>query len=113
MATIRDSRGSKRSRPWTMSIVQLTALVCLISVPASGCSRSEPAPRDFTLADQRSAKAKGSSGPTLEEAKQACKEETKRKGIRSVLGIVSRLRKGSVDEDYIACMKARGYEIEP
>lgn len=96
-----------------MPIVQLTALACLICVPASGCSQSEPAPRDFTLADQRTAKAKGSPGPTLEEAKQACKQETKRKGIASVLGIMSRLRQGSIDEDYIACMKARGYELEP
>jgi hypothetical protein len=44
---------------------------------------------------------------------QACKEETERKGIGSVLGIMSRLRKGSADEDYIACMKARGYEAKP
>jgi len=95
-----------------MSMVQLTVLACLIGVPASGCSQSEPAPRDFTLADQRTAKVK-ESGTTLEEAKEACKEETKRKGIASIIGIVSRLRKGSADEAYIACMKARGYEIEP
>jgi hypothetical protein len=40
-------------------------------------------------------------------------EETKRKGIASVIGIVSRLRKGDADEDYVACMKARGYEVKP
>ena len=29
------------------------------------------------------------------------------------LGIFSRLRKGSADEDYVACMKGRGYEVKP
>ena len=95
-----------------MSIIQLTALACLIGVPVSGCSLSEPAPRDFTRIDQRSAKPED-SGTGLEEAKAACKEETRRKGIASVLGIVSHLREGSADEDYIACMKARGFEVEP
>ena len=90
---------------------QAALAVCLIGVPASGCSLSDPAPRDFTLADQRSAKAE-EAGNTLKEAEAACKEETKRRGIASVVGIVSRLRKGAADADYVACMKARGYEVE-
>ncbi len=84
---------------------------CLFGLPASGCSMSEPAPRDFTLVDQRPAKAE-ESGNSLEKAEEKCKEETRKKGIASVMGIVSRLRKGAVDEDYIACMKARGYEVQ-
>jgi hypothetical protein len=100
-----------RSRVWAISMVQMTALACLIGAGVSGCSRSEPAPRDFTLSDQRTVKAKG-SGTTLEQAEEACKQETKQKGIGSILGIMSRLRKGSVDEDYIACMRARGYEVK-
>lgn len=95
-----------------MPLVRLAALACLIGVPASGCSLSEPAPRDFSRVDQKPAKAK-EPAPTLEEAQEACKEETRRKGIASVIGIMSRLRKGSADEDYIACMKARGYGVEP
>lgn len=95
-----------------MSRVKLAALaVCLIGVPASGCSLSDPAPRDFTLVNQRSAKAQV-SGNTLKEAEAACKQETKRKGIASLVGIVSRFRKGAIDADYVACMKARGYEVE-
>jgi hypothetical protein len=43
---------------------------------------------------------------------RACKVETKRKGMASIVGIFSRLRPGSADADYLACMKARGYEVK-
>jgi hypothetical protein len=43
---------------------------------------------------------------------RACKVETKRKGMASIVGIFSRLRRGSADADYLACMKARGYEVK-
>lgn len=96
-----------------MSRAKLSAFtVCLIAIAASGCSLSQPAKRDFTLVDQREAKAE-EAGNSLEGAEKACKEETERKGIGSVLGIMSRLRRGSADEDYVACMKARGYEVKP
>jgi hypothetical protein len=95
-----------------MSKVNLLPLAaCLAALASSGCSMSETAPRDFTLVGQRPVKAE-ESGNSLEAAEKACTEETKKKGIASVLGIVSRLRKGASDEDYIACMKARGYEVE-
>jgi hypothetical protein len=87
-------------------------VACLLGALASACSRAEPAPKDFTLVDQRPAKAE-ETGNTLAAAQLACKEETKRKGITSVVAIFSRLRKGSADEDYIACMKARGYDVKP
>ena len=85
---------------------------CLIAIAASGCSLTQPAKRDFTLVNQREAKAE-ETGNSLEDAEKACKEETERKGIGSVLGIMSRLRRGSADEDYVACMKGRGYEVKP
>jgi len=84
----------------------------LLGTLASACSHAEPTPKDFTLVDQRPAKAE-ETGNTLEKAELACKGETKRKGITSVVAIFSRFRKGSADEDYIACMKARGYEVKP
>jgi len=84
---------------------------CLLGTLVSGCSHAEPAAKDFTLVDQRPAKAQ-ETGNTLEAAEQACKEETKTKGVASVVALFSRLRKGSADEDYIACMKARGYEVK-
>jgi hypothetical protein len=85
---------------------------CLLGTLASGCSLTAPAPKDFTLVDQRPAKAE-ESGNTLQAAELACKEETKIKGVASVAAIFSRLRKGAADEDYVACMKKRGYEVKP
>jgi hypothetical protein len=49
----------------------------------------------------------------LASACSLVEEEIKKKGIASVVNIFSRLRKGSADEDYIACMKRRGYEVKP
>jgi hypothetical protein len=96
-----------------MSRAKLSAFaLCLIAIAASGCSLTQPAKRDFTLVNQREAKAE-QTGNSLKEAEKACKAETERKGIGSVLGIMSRLRKGSADEAYIACMKGRGYEVQP
>ena len=86
-------------------------VACLLGTLASACSQAEPTPKDFTLI-QRPAKAE-EAGNTLAAAELACKAETKKKGIGSVVAIFSRFRKGSADEDYIACMKARGYEVKP
>jgi hypothetical protein len=85
---------------------------CLLAVLAQGCSVADPKPQDFTLTGQREAKA-AEAGNTLEAAELACKTETKRKGLASVVGIFSRLRQGAADEDYSACMKARGFEVKP
>jgi hypothetical protein len=94
-----------------MSKVNLLPLAaCLAALACSGCSMSETAPRDFTLVGQREGKA-DETGNSLEAAEAACKEQTRKKGIASVVGIVSRLRKGSADEEYVACMKGRGYEV--
>jgi hypothetical protein len=96
-----------------MSRVKLALLgLGLLGLTLTACSHAEPAPKDFTLVDERPAKAE-EKGNTLEAAQFACKEETKRKGVASVLGIFSRLRQGSADDDYIACMKSRGYEVKP
>jgi hypothetical protein len=74
-----------------------------------GCSRTDPAPKDVTLATQRP--ARDDAAAKLEAARAACTEETKRKGIASVVGILWRLRPGASNEDFVACMKARGYEV--
>lgn len=85
--------------------------VCLLGALVSACSLVEPKPKNFTLVDQRPAKAE-EAGNTIEAAQVACKEDTKQKGIKSVVNIFSRLRQGSADEDYVACMKRRGYEVK-
>ncbi len=96
-----------------MSRANLAVLAaCLLGALVAGCSLTQPKPKDFVLVDQRPAKAK-ESGNTLEAAELACREEAKSKGTSSLLGIFSRLRRGSADEDYVACMKGRGYEVKP
>lgn len=73
------------------------------------CSQADPKPNDFTHLVERPAKE--SDEAKLEAARTACKAETKRKGIASIVGILSRLRPGASNEDFVACMKARGYEV--
>ena len=94
-----------------MARVEGAVLAACLLGTLPGCSLSAPAPRDFTLVDQRPAKAQ-EAGNALEAAQTACKAETKTKGIASVTAIFSRFRQGSADADYVACMKARGYEVK-
>jgi hypothetical protein len=95
-----------------MSRVKVAVLAaCLLGPLLGSCAGSEPTPRDFTLVDQRPAKAE-EAGNTLDAAEKACKEETATKGISNMLAIFSRFRPGSADKDYIACMKRRGYEVK-
>jgi len=92
-----------------MSRIKGAALaVCLFGASLAGCA--EPAPHDFALVGQRPAKAEEARN-TLQIAESTCKEDTKKKGIANMLAIFSRLRPGSVDKDYIACMKAKGFEV--
>ena len=95
-----------------MERVKLAVLAACLLALASGCSLTEPALKDFTLANQRPAKAE-ESGNTLQAAELACREETKTKGVASVVAICSRLPKGAADEDYVVHEKAglRGQTI--
>jgi hypothetical protein len=47
----------------------------------------------------------------MEQVSKACKDQTRDKGIKSLLAIVSSMRPGAVDQDYIACMKSKGYTV--
>jgi hypothetical protein len=47
----------------------------------------------------------------FDAASRDCKETTRDKGIKSVLAILSHMRPGAVDADYVACMKEKGYEV--
>jgi hypothetical protein len=84
---------------------------CLLGALLQACSHTDPSVKDFAQVNQRQAKAV-ESGNTLELAEAACKVETKTKGIASITAIFSRFRKGSADEDYVACMKDRGFEVK-
>ena len=85
---------------------------CLLGPLLAACSQAEPAPKDFVLVDQRPGAAE-ESGNKLKTAEQDCQKETEKKSIGSVVAIFTHLRKGSADDDYVACMKARGYEVKP
>jgi hypothetical protein len=78
----------------------------LLVMLLSACSPNLPA-HDFTSVEPPEKNA----AALLAEASTACKEQTRKKGIGSILGIFSRLRPGSADADYVACMKERGYAI--
>ncbi len=84
---------------------------CLLGGLLQACSHTEPSARDFAQVNQRPEKAQ-ETGNTLEAAEAACKVETETKGIASITAIFSRFRKGSADQDYIACMKERGFEVK-
>jgi hypothetical protein len=94
-----------------MSKIKVAVLAsCLLATLLPGCSHYEPPAQELVLVGQRPAKAIESNN-TLSAATAFCKLETQRKGIKSIAGIFSRLRHGSADEDFIACMKDRGYEV--
>ena len=94
-----------------MSKIKVAVLAtCLLATLLPGCSHYEPPAQEFVLVDQRPDKAKESKN-TVSAATAFCKLETQRKGIKSIASIFSRLRHGSAEKDFIACMKNRGYEV--
>jgi hypothetical protein len=50
-------------------------------------------------------------GSALAAAENFCRDTTRDKGIKSVLSLLTHLRPGAFHEDYVACMKSRGYEV--
>ena len=102
---------AKRGRASPARGLVLATLLILLA----GCSHQELPP----VASTPSATPAVASGDKAEDAakakayetaSKACKEETEKKGFGSVLGIFSRLRPGSSEADYAACMKLRGYD---
>ena len=75
----------------------------------SACSLAGPTDHTFTTVDAKPAKQPDKTA--MEEASKTCKEQTRGKGFNSVLGILWRLRPGAVDQDYIACMKGKGFTV--
>jgi hypothetical protein len=52
-----------------------------------------------------------SPGAALAAAEHNCRDTARDNGIKSVLSIVTHLRPGAFDEEYVACMKTKGYEV--
>lgn len=89
------------------------AAVSALGLMLSACSLAGPNPRTFTTAaEQKPAKPVKPDATAIEQASQACKTELRQKGIKSVLAILSSMRPGAVDEDYVKCMQNKGYAVE-
>ncbi|HXG79585.1 MAG TPA: hypothetical protein VNJ31_09640 [Methyloceanibacter sp.] len=89
--------------------------VGLSALLAQACSQIEPSPKAFTQVAHVSSKAEDKAqdpAKTLQTAEEECKEETKKKGIKSIAAIFSRLRPGAADQDYVECMRRRGFEVK-
>src|SRR4029077_9390769 len=83
--------------------------ICALGFALSACSPAGPPSHTFTTATPTPAKP----DPTaLEQASTACKESNREKGIKSVLAIVTSMRPGAVDQDYVNCMKNKGFAIK-
>ena len=84
-------------------------LLLVAIVPAlSACSLAGPSNRTFTAAEPDKAKP---TPTAIEQASTACKSDTRNKGIKSVLAIVTFMRPGAVDAAYVECMKNKGYDV--
>jgi hypothetical protein len=91
---------------FTFAVPARVALGLLLSA----CSLAGPTPHTFTTASET--KAVKPSPTALEQASEACKTELRQKGIKSVLAILSSMRPGAVDENYVKCMQAKGFAVE-
>ena len=92
------------------SLTLAVAAVSALGLMLSACSLAGPNPRTFsTAAEQKPVKPDATA---IEQASQACKPSWRQKGIKSVLAIVSSMRPGAVDEDYVKCMRNKGYTVE-
>lgn len=93
-----------------VKLTSALAAACALGLMLQGCSLAGPAPHTFTpAAEQKRAKPDSAA---IEQASKLCKDQTRERGVKSVLAIVTRLRPGAVDEDYISCMKTKGYTVE-
>jgi hypothetical protein len=79
----------------------------LLAAALTGCSRSAPPPIPFTA--EGAARDTKDPKAALEETRQACQDEARRKGIASVAAILL-LRGRTSEKDYIECMQRHGYE---
>jgi hypothetical protein len=86
------------------------AAVCALGLVLTACSLAGPNPHTFT--PEAESKRTKPDARAIEQASKICKDQTREKGIKSVLAIVTRMRPGAVDEDYIECMKQKGYTVE-
>jgi hypothetical protein len=83
---------------------------------SAGDSSTSKAKRGKHKKGDKSKKGDATAQPTdpasaLAAAEKFCSETVRDKGIKSVLSILTHLRPGAYDEEYVACMKSKGYEV--
>jgi hypothetical protein len=62
-------------------------------------------------ADEGNATPPKDPAAALAAAEHNCRDTARDNGIKSVLSIVTHLRPGAFDEEYVACMKGKGYDV--
>lgn len=88
-----------------------SSLALIAVLLLAGCSHPDLPPTGTATATPAVTSGDNKDANAQEAATKACKEETEKKGFSSVLGIFSRLRRGSTEEQFAACMKKRGFEV--
>jgi hypothetical protein len=95
---------------------------CVSALLIAGCAILGPVPhkighsQDVTsesksgAAGAESGKGK-SSQPAYQSAEKECSQEAEKKTIGSLLAVVTHLRPRAYWTDYVACMRAKGYEV--
>jgi hypothetical protein len=88
----------------------LTLIAALLLL--AGCSHPDLPPTAAATPTVTPASTSGDkpSADAHEAATKACKDETEKKGFSSIVGIFSRFRHGSTEEQFAACMKKKGYD---
>lgn len=79
----------------------------------AGCSHPNLPPTATATPTVTPAVASGDkpNADARDAASKACKDEAEKKGFSSIIGIFSRFRHGSTEEQFATCMKNRGFEV--
>ena len=81
---------------------------CAAGLMLSACSFIGPPSQSFTSAENQAKP----DPKALEQASASCKQSTFDKGTKSMLAIFTRLRPNALNQDYISCMKNKGFTVE-
>jgi hypothetical protein len=81
-----------------------------LTVALAACTSSEVKP-NLTIVQEKPAAGGSEASVSREAAAEICAEKTRKKGIKSVTAIFSRLRPGKADEDFAACMREQGFAV--
>jgi hypothetical protein len=90
-------------------VCSLVLAVCLLGAALQACNRP-PKPPDVGFLPTRAVPETDDPKVAFEDAKVACLEEARRKGISSVTRLL--VFKGKISKsDYVECMEQKGYQL--